>query len=120
MASNVEQIKSVVNLQNKMYRSHATALYRCYINTALLNRILAFYKWTVYAIKDAHAEYNENNSAAFELTWINSIIDSDNTHDPDATPQSTAFSVIIPTFDGTNWHAVKAKVIALLTTSVGT
>ena len=40
--------------------------------------------------------------------------------DPDATPQSTAFSVIIPTFDGTNWHDVKAKVIALLTTRVRT
>ena len=29
MASKVEQIKYVVNLQNKMYRSHATALHRC-------------------------------------------------------------------------------------------
>ena len=34
MKSNVEQIKSGVNLQNKTYRSHATALHRCYINTA--------------------------------------------------------------------------------------
>ena len=39
---------------------------------------------------------------------------------PDAMPQSTAFSVIMMTFDGTNWHDVKAKVIALLTTRVGT
>ena len=31
MASNVEQIESVFNLQNKMYRSHATALHCCYI-----------------------------------------------------------------------------------------
>ena len=58
MASNVEQIKSVVNLQNRMYRSHANALHRCYINTVQLNRILAFYKWTVYAINDAHDEYD--------------------------------------------------------------
>ena len=43
MDSKVEQIKSVVNLQNKMYRSHATALHCCYINAAQLNRILAFY-----------------------------------------------------------------------------
>ena len=56
MASSVEQIKYVVNIQNKMYRSHATALHCCYINTAQLNSILAFYNWTVYAIKDAHAE----------------------------------------------------------------
>ena len=98
MASNIEQIKSVVNIQNKMYRSHATALHRCYINTAQLNRILAFYNWTVYAIKDAHAEYDESNSAAFDLTWINSIIDAYNMKDPDATPESTALSVIIPTY----------------------
>ena len=120
MASNVEQIKSVVNLQKKMYRSHAIALHRCYINTAQPNSILAFYNWTVYAIKDSHADYNENNSAEFDLTWINSIIDSYNMKDPDVTPQSTAFLVIIPTLDGTNWHDVKAKVIALLTTRAGT
>ena len=81
---------------------------------------MAFYNWTVFAIKDAHAEYNGNNSAAFELTWINSIIDSYNMKDPDATPQSTAFLVIIPTFVQNNWHDVKAKIIALLTTRVGT
>ena len=40
--------------------------------------------------------------------------------DLDATPQSTAFSVIIPTFDGTNWYDFKAKMIALLRTRVGT
>ena len=40
--------------------------------------------------------------------------------DPDATPQSTAFSVIMPTFVGTNCHDFKAKVIALLTTRVRT
>ena len=76
MAPNVEQIKSVVNIHNNMYRIHATALHHCYINTAQLNRILSFYNCTVYAIKDTHVEYYENNSMAFELTWINSIIDS--------------------------------------------
>ena len=103
-----------------MYRSHATALHCCYINTAQLNCILSFYNWKVYAIKDAHVDYDKNNSASFDLTWINSIIDSYNMKDPDVTPQSTALSVIIPTLDGTNWHDVKAKVIALLTTRVGT
>ena len=81
---------------------------------------MAFYNWTVYVIKYEHAEYDKNNYAAFELTCINSIIDSYNMKDPDATPQSTAFSVIILTLVGTNWHDVKAKVIALLTTRVGT
>ena len=67
MASNVEQIKSVVSLQNKMYRSHATAAQHCYINTAQLNRVLAFYKWTIFAMKDAHAEYQENSAATFDI-----------------------------------------------------
>ena len=53
MASNVEQIKSVMTNQNKMYRSNATAGQRCYINTAQLNRVLAFHRWTIFAIKDA-------------------------------------------------------------------
>ena len=40
--------------------------------------------------------------------------------DPDYTPQSTAFLVIVPTFVGTNWHDVKAKMISLLKKRVGT
>jgi len=120
MASNVEQIKSVVANQNKMYRSHSTAAQRCYINTAQLNRILAFYRWTIFAIKDAQAEYNAASSAnAFDLAWINSIVDTYNMKDPEVTAQSTAFSVTIPTFHGTNWHDVKAKMVALLNTRVG-
>ena len=41
--------------------------------------------------------------------------------DPEVTAQSTAaFSVTIPAFrHGTNWHDVKAKLIALLNTHVG-
>ena len=34
MASNLEQIKSVVINQNKLYRSHTAVNQRCYINTA--------------------------------------------------------------------------------------
>ena len=41
-----------------------------------------------------------------------------NMKDPEVTAQSTAFSVIIPAFHGTNWHDVKAKMIALLNTRV--
>ena len=67
MVSNAEKIQSVVNLQNKMYRSHATAALPCYINMAQLNRVLAFYNWTVFAIKNANADYDENNSVEFDL-----------------------------------------------------
>ena len=70
MVSKVEQIKSVVNLQNKMNSSHATALHCCYINAVQLNRILAFYNQIVYEIMDAHDEYNENNYAAFDCSVV--------------------------------------------------
>ena len=119
MASNVEQIKSVVTNQNKMYRSHSTNNQRCYINTAQLNRVLAFYRWTVFAVKDAQAKYDAASAAAFDLDWINSIVDTYNMKDPDVTAQSTVFSVTIPTFHGNNWHDVKSKLIALLNTRVG-
>ena len=119
MASNVEQIKSVVTNQNKMYRSHATVGQRCYINTAQLNRILAFYRWTIFAVKDAQAQYDAASAAAFDLDWIISIVDTYNMKDPEVTTQSTAFSVTIPAFNGTNWHDVKAKLVALLNTRVG-
>jgi hypothetical protein len=119
MTPNEEQIKSVVTNQNKMYRSHTTANQRCYINTSQLNRVLAFYRWTIFAIKDAHAEYDAASVVAFDLDWINSIVDTYNMKDPEVTPQSTAFSVTIPAFHRTNRHDVKAKLIALLNTRIG-
>ena len=91
MASNVEQNKSVVTNQNKMYRSHTTAGQRCYINTAQLNQILAFYRWTIFAIKDAQAQYDVASANTFDLDWINSIVDTYNMKDPEVTAQSTAF-----------------------------
>ena len=67
MASNVEQIKSVVYHQNKIYRSHSTVNQRCYINTAQLNRILVFYHWTIYAVKEGKAEYDDKSATVFDL-----------------------------------------------------
>ena len=119
MASNVDQIKSVVYNQNKTYRNHTTVNQRCYINTAQLNRVLAFYRWTVFAVKDAQASYDTASAVAFDLDWINSTVDTYNMKDPDVTEQSTSFSVTIPIFNGNNWHDVKAKLIALLNTRVG-
>ena len=119
MASNPQQIKSVVNSQNKTYRSHATAGQRCYINTAQLNRVLAFYKWTIVAIKDGRAEYEEADAATFDLDWVNSIVDEYLMKDPSTTPQSTPPSVIVPKFVGTNWHDTKSKLTALLATRIG-
>ena len=119
MVSNTEQIKYVVTNQNKMYRSHTTANHRCYINTTQLNRVLAFYLWTNFVVKDAQARYDVADVADFDTDWINSIVDTFNMKDPEVTPQSTAFSVTIPTFSGTNWYEVKTKLVALLNTRVG-
>ena len=116
MASNIEQVKSVVNLQNKVLRNHTQAALRCYINTAQLNRILSFYRWTTYTIKDGKAEYDERSTLTFDLDWVNSIVDEYLITYPDTTPQSTVFSVTVPHFEGTNWHDVKAKILALLGT----
>ena len=119
MASNTDQIKAVVANQNKLYRSHSTVNQRCYVNTTQLNRVLAFYRWTVFAIKDAKAEYDVASAVAFDLNWINSVVDTYNMDDPEVTAQSTAFSVTIPAFQGNNWHDVKVKLISLLNTRIG-
>ena len=58
LASDVKQIKSLVNIQNKMNRMHTTTAQRCYINTAQLNHILALYKWTVFAILRMHMHFS--------------------------------------------------------------
>ena len=109
MASNSGQITSVINNQNKMYRSHATGNQRYYINTAQLNRILAFHKWTIFAIKDGQAVYEEADAATFDLDWINSIVDEYLMKDPTTTPQSTPSSATVPNSVGTNWHNTKSN-----------
>ena len=118
MASNPEQIKAIVSNKNKMYRSHATANQRCYINTAQLNHVLIFYRWAVFAIKDGQVEYEEVDAATFDHNWINSIVDEYLMKDPSTTPQNTAFSVTVPNFVGTNWHDTKSKLKALLATRI--
>ena len=119
MTSNAEQIKSVISTQNKIYRNHPTVNQRCHINTAQLNRTLAFYRWTVFTIKDAEAEYDDASAAAFDMGWINSVVDEYLIPDPIPTSQSTSFAVAIPRFEATNWHDVKTKLIALLVTRIG-
>ena len=117
--SNIDQIKSVVSTQNKTYRNHATAAQRCYINTAQLNRVLAFYRWSIFAVKDAGAQYDIANVAIFDLNWINGHVDEYLLPDPEVTSQATPFAVTVPRFEGTNWHDVKTMIIALLATRIG-
>ena len=119
MAPNPEQIKAVVSSQNKIYRSHTAANQRCYINTAQLNRILAFYKLTAFAIKYGQAEYEEADPATFDRDWVNFIVAEYLMTEPSTTPQSTSFSVTVPNFVGTTWHYTKSKLKALLATRIG-
>ena len=67
MASNTKQIKSVVPHWNKPDRSYTTANQRFYINTAQLNRIIAFYRWTLFVVKDIHTMYDVGSATAFNL-----------------------------------------------------
>ena len=92
------KLKLYVSTQNKIYRNHQTANQRCHINTAEINRILAFYRWTVFAIRDAKAEYNEASTAVFDMAWINSVVDEYLIPDPTTTSQSTTFAVVVPRF----------------------
>ena len=80
---------------------------------------MAFYRWTIFAVKDAHAEYDDASAAAFDLAWVNSVVDEYLIPDPITTTQSTPLSVDIPHFSGTNWHSVKSKMSALLATRTG-
>jgi len=84
-----------------------------------MNRILAFHKWTIYAIKDAEEVYDNTEAPNFNRAWIDSISDEYLMKDPDPTPQSTSFSVTIPSFVGTNWYEVKSQLLSLLATRTG-
>ena len=119
MTSDMKQITSVIDTKNKLHIMHAAANQRCYINTAKKNRILAFYRWTVFTFKDAHVEYNDVSAAAFDLDWINSVADEYLMPDKPATPQSTAFSVVVPRFMGMNWRTTKSQIEALFDTCMG-
>ena len=119
MASNLSEIKAVILNQNKIFRHHTVQNQRCYITATQQNRILAFYRWTVFAIKEAGAKYNVTTVAEFNLDWISSICESYLMEDPTETPQSTAFTVEVPKFDGTNWFDVRSKIHDLLSTRIG-
>ena len=119
MSSNPAQIKLVISTQNKMYRNHATANQHCYIDTVQLNRVLAFYRWTIFPVKDDGAEYTDASAPVFNLQWINSIIDEYLIPDSKLTEKETGFAVGVPRFEATNWHDVKSKLNALLLIRIG-
>ena len=119
MDSDEKQIKQVIKNINSTFRDHDTANRRCYINAIMTKRILAFYYWTVFAIKEGGAEYDANASADFDRDWISSIMDAYTMEQPEATSQSTAFSVTVTKYTGTNWFDVRGQIIQLMSTRIG-
>ena len=109
MDSDEKQIKQVIKNINITYRDHTTANKRCYINATMTKRILTFYHWTIFAIKEGGAKYDVNTVAEFNRDWISSIMDAYTTEQPDATEQSTAFSVGVTKYNRTNWFDVRGQ-----------
>ena len=114
-----QDIKDVIHSINKTYRHHRTANLRCYIKASQQNHILAFRKWATFAIRDAQARYDVNTVGEFDLDWITSICEEYMLDDPEPTSQSTALSVSVSKFDGTNWYEVKSQFVALVSTRIG-
>ena len=119
MSSTATEVKDAITSQNKIFRTHSTANQRCYINATQQNRILAFHRWTVIAVKEGLGRYDVGTVGDFSLDWIKSITEDYLIKDPEVTPQSTAFTIEIPKFDGTNWFDVRSKFHDLLSTRIG-
>ena len=113
------EVKEVITNQNKMFRAHSTNNQRCYITATQQNRITAFHRWTIFAIRDAHAKYDVATVGEFTRDWVDSIREQYNSSDPETTPQSTALAVEVPKFNGTNWFDVRSKIHDLLSTRIG-
>lgn len=101
MQTYITQIRSVISTQNKMHRNHVDNGVRCYVSNAQLNRILAFYRSTILVIKEAAEVYT--STAAFNLGWINSIVDKYLIEYSAVRPKTKSFSVEIPAFGEINW-----------------
>ena len=119
MDSDEKQIKQVIKNINSTFRDHDQANRRCYINATMTKRILAFYHWTVFAIKEGGAKYDENKVAEFDRDWISSIMDTYTMEQPEVTSQSTAFSVTVAKYTGTNWFDVRGQILQLMSTRIG-
>ena len=119
MDSDEKQIKQVIKNINSIYRDHDTPNRRCYINAVMTKRILAFHYWTVYAIKEGGATYDQDTVGEFDRDWVNSIMDSYTMEKPEVTTQSTAFSVAVTKYNGTNWFDVRGQITQLMSTRIG-
>ena len=69
-------------------------------------------------MKDDEAEYETTGATAFDLDWVDSIIDKYFMEVPKETYQSTLFSAMISSFIGKNWYEVKYHMVQLLSTLI--
>ena len=73
MSATKDQVKQVINAQNKTYRNHATVAQRCYINQPQVTHIEALRRFVIITIKEGGAIFTTNNTNSFDLEWISSI-----------------------------------------------
>ena len=100
LSVSLKDLKEIIYNQNKIYRNHSTPNQRCYINTTQQSYIMAFHRRAIFAIEDAHAKYDVGTLNEFTRDWVDLISENYNAEDPVVTPQSTAFTIEVPKFDG--------------------
>lgn len=118
MGSTKAQVENVIYNQNRIYRNHATAAQRCYINQTQTLRILALRRFAIIAIREGGAFYEPNDAPDFSLAWINTIQEEYNQKDPDPTTPGPLV-VNVPKFKGNNWYLVKSQFLLALQTVYG-
>ena len=119
MDSDEKQIRQVIKNINSTYRDHSTANRRCYINATETKRILAFYHWTTFAVKEGGATYDTNTVTEFNREWVSTIMEAYTMEKPEVTSQSTALSVPVDKYNGRNWFDVKGQITQLMSTRIG-
>lgn len=115
MGSTKEQVENVIYYQNRIYRNHATAAQRCYINQMQTLCILALRRFAIITIREGGAFYEPNDAPDSSLAWINQIQEEYNQKDPDPTTPGP----LVVKFKGNNWYLVKSQFLLALQTVYG-
>ena len=100
----------MISNQNKIYRHHATAGQRAYINHGDEKRINTLRRWAICAIKEGGAQYLAADANTFDQAWIDKNEQEVSGSLKKATESGSKLSVKIPKFSGTNWYEVKSAI----------
>ena len=67
-------MEEVIKNINSAYRNNSVVNRRCYINTIKSKRIIAFYRSSLYVMKEKEAEYDANTVHEYDFEWINLVL----------------------------------------------